>query len=317
MPLLDLQQHLKQELSENPFLEMTEADVEQEVSLEEAGGGGEGGRGRDRLGGDPPDGFDAGGRRMASAKNGSTASRLPSRPRTCGTTSWSSSTTCPSRSGRSGWARRSSGTSTTTGLLSCPLEEVVDGAELLARGRPGGGRGARPSPSRTPRSGEEELAEIEELFRTTTWTKPSGCSTSSSEWTPPGSGARSPGVHPDPAPKRQQEEALATPSSGSLRRPPQPPLERDRPRPRESRRGRCRTPRTRWRSWIRSRDSGTPRTEDPYILPDLIVEKIDGEYHVFLNDTKLPRLRLSRRTGRWRGTEASSRARTRSSSRPS
>ena len=30
------------------------------------------------------------------------------------------------------------------------------------------------------------------------------------------------------------------------------------------------------------------------ILPDLIVEKIDGEYHVFLNDTSLPRLRLSR-----------------------
>ncbi|MCJ7630105.1 MAG: hypothetical protein MUO50_17155, partial [Longimicrobiales bacterium] len=35
MPLLDLQQHLKQELAENPFLEMTEADVEEEVELEE------------------------------------------------------------------------------------------------------------------------------------------------------------------------------------------------------------------------------------------------------------------------------------------
>ncbi len=34
--------------------------------------------------------------------------------------------------------------------------------------------------------------------------------------------------------------------------------------------------------------------DDTYILPDLIVEKIDGEYHVFLNDTSLPRLRLSR-----------------------
>ena len=28
MPLLDLQQHLKEELEENPFLEMTEAEVE-------------------------------------------------------------------------------------------------------------------------------------------------------------------------------------------------------------------------------------------------------------------------------------------------
>jgi hypothetical protein len=37
--------------------------------------------------------------------------------------------------------------------------------------------------------------------------------------------------------------------------------------------------------------------------PDLIVEKIDGEYHVFLNDTSLPRLRLSARTGDRPGQE--------------
>jgi RNA polymerase sigma-54 factor len=34
--------------------------------------------------------------------------------------------------------------------------------------------------------------------------------------------------------------------------------------------------------------------KDNYIVPDLIVEKIDGEYLVFLNDTSLPRLKLSR-----------------------
>jgi len=33
---------------------------------------------------------------------------------------------------------------------------------------------------------------------------------------------------------------------------------------------------------------------DGYIIPDLIVDKIDGRYHVFLNDTGTPRLRLSR-----------------------
>jgi RNA polymerase sigma-54 factor len=33
---------------------------------------------------------------------------------------------------------------------------------------------------------------------------------------------------------------------------------------------------------------------DGYVIPDLIVEKIDGRYHVFLNDTGVPRLRLSR-----------------------
>ena len=33
---------------------------------------------------------------------------------------------------------------------------------------------------------------------------------------------------------------------------------------------------------------------DGYIIPDLIVDKIDGKYHVTLNDTGMPRLRLSR-----------------------
>ncbi len=33
---------------------------------------------------------------------------------------------------------------------------------------------------------------------------------------------------------------------------------------------------------------------DNYIIPDLVVEKIDGQYHVFLNDANLPRLKLSR-----------------------
>ncbi len=33
---------------------------------------------------------------------------------------------------------------------------------------------------------------------------------------------------------------------------------------------------------------------DGYIIPDLIVDKIDGRYQVFLNDTGVPRLRLSR-----------------------
>ncbi len=33
---------------------------------------------------------------------------------------------------------------------------------------------------------------------------------------------------------------------------------------------------------------------EAYIIPDLIVDKIDDRYHVFLNDTGVPRLRLSR-----------------------
>src|ERR671936_876764 len=33
---------------------------------------------------------------------------------------------------------------------------------------------------------------------------------------------------------------------------------------------------------------------DNYIIPDLIVQKIDGKYHIFLNDANLPRLKLSK-----------------------
>ena len=33
---------------------------------------------------------------------------------------------------------------------------------------------------------------------------------------------------------------------------------------------------------------------DNYIIPDLVVEQIDGQYHIFLNDANLPRLKLSR-----------------------
>ncbi len=35
-------------------------------------------------------------------------------------------------------------------------------------------------------------------------------------------------------------------------------------------------------------------TSEAYITPDLVVEKIDGQYHVFLNDGGLPRLRISK-----------------------
>ena len=34
--------------------------------------------------------------------------------------------------------------------------------------------------------------------------------------------------------------------------------------------------------------------DENYIIPDLIVDKIDQQYHVFLNDANLPRLRLSK-----------------------
>jgi len=35
-------------------------------------------------------------------------------------------------------------------------------------------------------------------------------------------------------------------------------------------------------------------SDDEYVTPDLVVEKIEGQYRVFLNDTGMPRLRISR-----------------------
>src|SRR3569832_2196970 len=61
MPLLDLQQHLKQELLNNPFLDMVEPeeDEEDEGEVQEESANPESvpenvREGRDRLGGDPP-----------------------------------------------------------------------------------------------------------------------------------------------------------------------------------------------------------------------------------------------------------------------
>ena len=53
---------------------------------------------------------------------------------------------------------------------------------------------------------------------------------------------------------------------------------------------------------------------EAYIIPDLVVEKIDGAYKVFLNDSGLPRLRISRTYRRSRATRRNSRAKTRTSS---
>jgi DNA-directed RNA polymerase specialized sigma54-like protein len=52
---------------------------------------------------------------------------------------------------------------------------------------------------------------------------------------------------------------------------------------------------------------------DNYIIPDLIVDKIDAKYHVFLNDANLPRLKLAGFIRRSRATRRSSTAKARSS----
>src|SRR5881409_3776504 len=47
-------------------------------------------------------------------------------------------------------------------------------------------------------------------------------------------------------------------------------------------------------STISRRIAGAISASEAYIIPDLVVEKIDGEYKVFLNDSGLPRMRISK-----------------------
>ena len=76
MPLLDLQQHLKQELLNNPFLDMVEPEEDEEESAEEEGTEVEAAPEEEKQNNDEIDweeilldGFDTGGRREEDRKS--------------------------------------------------------------------------------------------------------------------------------------------------------------------------------------------------------------------------------------------------------
>ncbi|MGD2070025.1 MAG: hypothetical protein PVI57_15235, partial [Gemmatimonadota bacterium] len=186
MPLLDLQQHLKQELAQNPFLEMGQADVDRDVELSEDG---------DESAEEEEidweeillDGFDAGGRKAQYEHKEyfqptPVASRdlhdhlmdqlrlldLDDRDMTLG--------------------EEIIGNIDESGGLSCSLEQVVEGGNAyLEDMRQVAEKNAREleDPDRT-----EELEEIERLFRPYTLEEAEEVLARVQRFDPPGVGAR-------------------------------------------------------------------------------------------------------------------------------
>jgi RNA polymerase sigma-54 factor len=291
MPLLDLQQHLKQELAENPFLEMSEPDVQEEVELK-----------------DEPkekqeeneidweeillDGFDAGGRRQqyehrefyqpTPVEVHDLHDHLHEQLRLLNLSE---------REMQLG--EEIIGNIEDDGTLSCPLEGVVVGANAWledvrdiaeARAREIDDEEARLS----------ELEEIDRIFRPYEVGEAEQVLARIQTFDPPGVGARNLRESIIIQMRTENMNGLAyeivqehfddlinhrwsdiAKSMGISPREVQEAADQ-----------------------ISTLDPkpGLKYSADPeqYIIPDLIVEKIDGEYMVFVNDTNLPRLRLSR-----------------------
>jgi RNA polymerase sigma-54 factor len=292
MPLLDLQQHLKQELAENPFLEMTAADAEQEVELKEDT--------QDEPLGDEVDweailldGFDVGGRREQSEQ------KEYFEPTPVETADLHDYLTEQIRlldlSERElQLAEEIVGNIDDQGTLTCMLDEVLRGVnEWVAEARPLALGNAREIEDEEAR--EAEIAEIEAIFRPYEMEEAEAMLETIQGLDPPGVGARS-----------VQESILI-----QLRRKEM----RDTTAYRIVVEHFDALINHRWNDI--ARDLGITQREvqdaadqiarlDPkpglkystepeqYVVPDLIVEKIDDEYLVFVNDTSLPRLRISR-----------------------
>ena len=289
MPLLDLQQHLKEELEENPFLEMTEADVDDDVELKED----------DKD--DPPDdeidwegilldGFDVGGRReqyeplelyqRAAVETTDLRDHLYGQLRLLDVSE---------REARLG--EEVIGNVNDAGTLTCELEDVVAGVNSwLDDLRP-----AAQEDIDALEDSETAQSELDALFEPYHLPEAEAILTSIQGFDPPGVAARD-----------LRESILI--------------------QLRILGRGDSLTYQIaeshfddlvnhRWADVAREmnvkpRDvqgvadeiakldpkPGMKYSADPerYIIPDLIVEKIEGEYMVFVNDTSLPRLRIAR-----------------------
>ena len=291
MPLLDLQQHLKAELEENPFLEMTEADVQDDVELQEEG--------KDDSPDDEIDweeilldGFDAGGRREQYE-----AKELFQRP-AVETTDLRDHLydqlrmlDIAEREMRMG--EEIIGNVSDIGTLTCDLEDVVRGVnDWLADLRPAAQ--AEIDAIDDPAEREAGQVELDELFRLYVIDEAQSMLETVQTFDPPGVAARdlreSILIQLRLLDRAESQTYLIVSDhfedlinhrwADVARELGIKPIEvqdaadeiaKLDPKP------------------------GLKYSADPerYIIPDLIVEKISGDYMVFVNDTSLPRLRLS------------------------
>ena len=289
MPLLDLQQHLKEELEENPFLEMTEADVDDDVELKEEG--------KD----DPPDdeidwegilldGFDVGGRReqyepielyqRAPVDTTDLRDHLYGQLRLLDLSE---------REARLG--EEVIGNVNDAGTLTCELEDVVTGVNSwLLDLRP-----AAQEEIDALEDSDGAQAELAALFKPYHLPEAEAMLTSIQAFDPPGVGARDlresiliqlrmlgradsvtyqiAESHFDDLVNHRWADVAKEMNLKPLDvQGAADEIAKLDPKP------------------------GMKYSADPerYIVPDLIVEKIDDEYMVFVNDTSLPRLRIAR-----------------------
>jgi RNA polymerase sigma-54 factor len=293
MPLLDLQQHLKQELAENPFLEMAEADVQEEVELDEEG--------KD----DPDDeidweeilldGFDAGGRKQQfEQKEYFQPTAVETQDLQGYLLEQLHYLDLSEREIRLG--EEIIGNINDDGSLACSLEEVRDGVNVwLDEVRAIAEERLASMPPEEDEDRAEEEREIRELFSPYEMIETEEMLEVIQTFDPPGVGARdlresimiqlSRKDMADSLPAALVEEHFTDLINHRWA---------------EIAKARGLTP-------LEVQDAadeiakldpkpGLRHSSDPerYVIPDLIVEKIDGEYMVFANDTSLPRLRLSR-----------------------
>ena len=292
MPLLDLQQHLKQELQENPFLEMSEADVSQDVELVE-----EAPEKNDENEIDWEeillDGFDVGGRRAEYEHKEYVP---PTAVETHDLTDHLREQLRMLDLGERelGLGEEIVGNIDGSGLLACPLDEVLEGANAwlvdlreIAL--------SRAKVIEDPEEREAEIAEVTELFRPYTADELEEMLVRVQSFDPAGVGARTiqeciliqmrragyegslswqivDGHFADLVNHRWADIARALGVKPREVQDAADELGRFDPKP----------------------GSAISDDHEQYVIPDLIVEKIAGEYMVFANDTSLPRLRISR-----------------------
>jgi RNA polymerase sigma-54 factor len=283
MPLLDLQQHLKQELETNPFLELVEPEEDEEdettTETEPAAEEPKEEEHKDEIDWEEIllEGFDAGGRREEHEE------KEYYEPVTAATRDLSDHlldqiSLLDLSPRESALAEEFVGNVNDDGYLVCPVTEIVDGinSEVAKAAEAAGHDGGEDLPLYTAAEGEAMLARIQDLE-------------------PPGVGARD-----------LRECLLLQLRQAGLDQSVPYRLVRD-----------CFDELINHRWSEISKRFGISQTDvqhaadeiakldpkpgliystasDNYITPDLVVDKIDGQYHIFLNDANLPRLKLSR-----------------------
>jgi RNA polymerase sigma-54 factor len=292
MPLLDLEAHLKAEVEENPFLEMAEADVNQEVELKEDV--------KDEPLGDEVDweeilldGFDVGGRKAEfEVREYVDPTPVESRDLHDHLTDQLRMLSLSERDIR--LCEEIIGDIDDQGTLTCSLENVVEGVNAwLEEVRPVAEENVRSIEDEEER--EAEMAELEALFRPYELAEAEAMLEVIQGMDPPGVGARD--VRESILIQlRQKDEEHSL--SYTIVQDHFDALVNHRRNDIAKALGTSAKEVQDATDAISRLDAkpGTQYSSDPeqYVIPDLIVEKIDGEYHVFVNDTSLPRLRISR-----------------------